>query len=134
MTSAVIGPSRLISVHVSRFGFQRDGDTTTLYILNLAFVDFLFCLIAAPIFPLHYFSRGWPLGPTACALSAMVRWMLSFVDWLSLALIAFSRYVLLSKPGLGKVMFKGKASGAPIALVWSLALSAMLPQVFEVRS
>jgi hypothetical protein len=41
-----------------RFGFQRDGDTTSLYILNLALCDFLFCALGSPLFVLHVIYRG----------------------------------------------------------------------------
>ena len=44
-----------------RFGFQRINDSTTLYILNLAFCDFLFCLVPAPIFALHLIYRDLPI-------------------------------------------------------------------------
>ena len=41
---------------------QRANDSTNLYILNLAFCDFLFCLVVAPLFMLHFVYKGWPLG------------------------------------------------------------------------
>ena len=44
---------------------QRANDSTNLYILNLAFCDFLFCLVVAPLFMLHFVYKGWPLGKAA---------------------------------------------------------------------
>lgn len=115
-----------------RFGFRRDGDTTTLYILNLALCDFLFCAVASPLFLLHEIYNGWPLGKTMCAISVMLRWGLAFADWLALSLIAFSRFVLLKWPRGGKVVFSGKAALLPIGLTWIAVLLALLPAAYEV--
>jgi hypothetical protein len=38
----------------------------TLFILNLAFADLLYCLTSLPFYVVHYFYRGWPLGDKAC--------------------------------------------------------------------
>ncbi len=80
-------------VHSSRFGFKRQGDCTTLYILNLALIDLLFCLVCSLQVSVEEFSveRGWDLGKTACLLVVFVRWALGWMDFLALALIAFSR-------------------------------------------
>ena len=86
---------------VIRFGFQREGESTTTFILNLALVDFLNCILALPAIPVHFFSRGWHFGRVSCAAAAMIRWFLCYADWLSLALISLSRYNLKRKLILG---------------------------------
>ena len=42
--------------------------------------------------------RGWPIGKTMCILAVTLRWMFSFTGYLQLALIAFSRFILLRSP------------------------------------
>lgn len=72
MREAKIGSARTMKVdigvpiaiihHPSVRTPQRANDSTNLYILNLAFCDFLFCLVVAPLFMVHYVYEGWPLG------------------------------------------------------------------------
>ncbi len=61
--------------------------------MNLACADFLYCIVVTPAHLLHYFSQGWPFSLALCTASVVIRWSLVFISWLSLALIAFSRYV-----------------------------------------
>ena len=113
---------------------QRINDSTTLYILNLAFCDFLFCLVPAPMFALHLIYRGWPFGKTMCAAAAILRWTITFVDYLSLSLIAFSRFFMLSHPRIGKVVFTGRLAQLPLAGTWILGIIAISPNLFGVST
>ena len=45
----------------------------TLFILNLAFADLLYCITSLPFYVIHYLFRGWPLGPQACYLFGLIR-------------------------------------------------------------
>ncbi len=97
-----------------RYGFQRPlGDATNVYILNLAFMDLVYCVICAVFYFIPFFARcrvlirhvvvvynavsdifslsGWPFGRRLCAVSAMIRYAAASGDWIALALIALSR-------------------------------------------
>ena len=52
------------------------------------------------------------LGKTLCIASVMMRWMATFVDHLLLSLIAFSRFILLRNPTLGKTLFDGQGGNS----------------------
>ncbi len=72
-----------------RFGFERDWrDPTTLFILNLALSDLLYCVINLPLYAVQFFSGRWPWGASSCVASAAFRYVNAFADWMSLALIA----------------------------------------------
>jgi hypothetical protein len=116
-----------------RFGFRRDGDTTTLYILNLALCDFLFCAMPAPLILMQEVYQGWPLSKTMCAVSVILRWGLAFADWQALSLIALSRFVLLKWPKRGKIIFSGKAALVTLGIAWLVVFLALLPMTIEVR-
>ncbi len=113
-----------------RFGFNSDGvgsgDCTATYILNLALTDFFFCLLGAPHYILVYAHAGWPLGRQLCVASAIARWSLALLDWLSLALIALSRYVRLSMPALDEAVFRGRSAAGPVAVIWVAAFGSVL--------
>jgi hypothetical protein len=77
-----------------KFGFSH-SETTSIYILNLAMWDFLFCALAAPSHVLHVIYHGWPFGETMCAMTAIIRYGITQAGWLALSLIAMSRCILL---------------------------------------
>ena len=64
----------------------------------------------------------------------MMRWMATFVDHLLLSLIAFSRFILLKSPSLGKRLFDGRAATVSLLIVWLLGVTAVLPNAFGVRN
>ena len=119
----------LLSVPYARnrrqFGFKRSDDSTIPYVLNLAFSDLLFCLVAIPTYTTHYIFKGWPFGNIMCIASVQLRWSVTFINHLSLALIAFSRFILLKYPTLGKKIFSGRAAKVPLLSVWVIVISGV---------
>ena len=69
-----------------------------------------------------------------CILSVAVRWMVSCVGYFQLSLIAFSRFILLKSPSLGKRLFDGRAAKVSLLIVWLLGVTAVLPNAFGVRN
>jgi hypothetical protein len=51
-----------------RLGFSREMDLTTLYILNLAILDFLFCAVATHFSVLHIVYQGGGHWDKPCVL------------------------------------------------------------------
>ena len=116
----------LLSVPFARnrrqFGFKRSDDSTIPYVLNLALTDLLFCLVAIPTYTTHYIFKGWPFGSIMCIATVQMRWSIIFLNHLSLALIAFSRFMLLKYPRIGKKIFSGQAAKVPLLSVWIIAI------------
>lgn len=108
-------------------------DSTTLFILNLAFSDLLYCTFNLPMYSMQFFMGWWPLGHTACVVSAAIRYVNAFADWLSLGFIALSRCVSLIKPALGEKIFAGKSGFSIIAGIWIYAVALILPTVTQVK-
>jgi hypothetical protein len=108
-----------------KFGFSR-SESTSLYILNLALCDFLFCAVAAPSSVLSVIYRGWPFGETMCAVAVMVRYGITAADWQALSLIALSQCVLLKWPGKGKAIFGGYSAMVVISISWLGIISFLL--------
>jgi hypothetical protein len=108
-----------------KFGFSCT-ESTSLYILNLASCDFLFCAVAAPSFVLSVIYRGWPFGETMCAVAVIVRYGMTAIDWQALALIALSKCALLKWPGKGKAIFGRYSAVVVIGLSWLSVISFLL--------
>jgi hypothetical protein len=115
-----------------RLGFNRDLEPTTLYMLNLALCDFLFCAVATPFSMLLIVYRGWPLGQRLCTFSAVFRMTMTGAGWVALSLLSFSRFVLLKWPKSGKILFSGKAAMVHIIIIWCIILLALLASSFLV--
>ena len=102
-----------------------------MYILNLALVDFLYCSCTLCVLGLHYFGGrgGWPLGDLACTFTVFLKVSVMFLDWLSLALITSSRYVLLCLSSERRSAFyaSGWMCAAPVCLVWGITLLVFVP-------
>ncbi|XP_037068751.1 protein trapped in endoderm-1-like [Pollicipes pollicipes] len=70
--------------------------TATVFILNLAVADLLYCLVNLPLYYLQYSRPSlWrdPAHGFACPLAGVLRYTNAAADWMSLAGIAFNRYV-----------------------------------------
>ena len=83
---------------------------------------------------MSFLCRGWPFGKTMCVVSAILRWTITIIDYLSLSLIAFSRFFVLSHPRVGKVIFTGRFAQLPLAGMWILGIIVISPNLFGVRA
>ena len=90
-------------------GFNRSPlKYTTIFIVNLAFADFLYCITSLPMYSytvslatvtvkqfeemLQYIQRGWPANHWSCFGFAAFRYVNAFAAWMALGFVAFSRY------------------------------------------
>ena len=51
-----------------RFGLHKQT-RSSIFVLNLAFADFVYCTFCLPISSTSYFTKGWVLGPVLCYIS-----------------------------------------------------------------
>ena len=74
-------------------GFHRTPlKYTTIFIVNLAFADFLYCVTSLPMYSATYLHRGWPYGDDwSCKGFAAFRYMNAYSAWMALGFVAFSR-------------------------------------------
>lgn len=107
--------------------------TTTIFILNLAFADLLYCAINLPLYAVQYLQQRWIFGPTVCYLTTAFRYINAFADWMCVAMIAVSRCITMAKPDLGERLFSGRSGKLVILLVWIYANMLMLPIYTHVR-
>ena len=70
--------------------------TTTVWILNLAFADLLYCLFYLSIFVV---TPSWIFGGTSCRFFAFFYTSAKLTAWMSVAMVAFNRCVIVSNLG-----------------------------------
>ena len=66
--------------------------TATVFILNLAVADLLYCLVNLPLYYSQYDNPDlWKNSTVGCQAAGLLRYTNAAADWMSLAGIAFNR-------------------------------------------
>nr|XP_004658084.1 neuropeptide Y receptor type 4-2 [Jaculus jaculus] len=104
---------------------KEKGNVTNLLIANLAFSDFLMCLICQPLTVIYTIMDHWIFGEVLCKMSTFIQCMSVTVSILSLVLVALERYQLIINPTGWKPGVSHAYLG--IAVVWIIACFISLP-------
>ena len=68
------------------------SSTATVFILNLAVADLLYCLVNLPLYYSQYDKPElWKRSPVGCRVAALLRYTVAAADWMTLAAIAVNR-------------------------------------------
>ena len=84
-----------LSAFCFRFNLHKTL-ATTVWILNLAFADLLYCLFYLSIFVV---TPSWIFGGTSCRFFAFFYTSAKLTAWMSVAMVAFNRCVMVSNLG-----------------------------------
>ena len=106
---------------------------STVFVLNLAFADLLYCAIHLPVYALNYFHHTWDWGFLLCYISASFRYITSYAEWMGIALVAISRYVLVTRNKYLNNIHVTKYQILLILSNWIYATILLLPTFFQVR-
>ena len=74
---------------------------TTVWILNLAFADLLYCLFYLSIFVV---TPSWIFGGTSCRFFAFFYTSAKLTAWMSVAMVALNRCIIVSNLGYSKFL------------------------------
>ena len=81
--------------------------STTIFVLNLAVADLLYCVVVIPLTALQFYEKGWKWGKYGCILSGIFKYGIMTAEWMSVALIALTKCINLIFPQIGKQFFSG---------------------------
>ena len=70
-----------------------------MFVLNLALVDLLYCVICMPSYVFAFLRTYWPFGQTYCQIVMALILVLAHANWFSLGLIAITRCLGLTRKG-----------------------------------
>ena len=84
------------------------------------------------MYAVQYLEMRWPFGFEACYVSTAFRYVVAFGDWMSVAIVAFSRYITIARSGLSDVLLSDLNGVIAIALVWIYAFSLIVPVLTRV--
>jgi hypothetical protein len=125
----------LIILHLkfSRHGLHRSYNTTTVFVLHLAFVDLCCCIILGPIYASMYFPDRWLWGATTCQMAYPIILFFTFIDWASLSFVALTRCINLMRPVLWTNFCDKKINVIlTISSIWVFGGLWILPDIIEV--
>ena len=92
------------------------------YILNLAIADLLYCTVNMPVLALQYLYHGWYRSKSLCLFFGSLLVVITYAEWMFLAIIALKKCVHLIKPRLGDLIFSGVTGSIILVLIWIYAL------------
>ena len=84
-----------------------------------------------PLYALQTFFRGWHWGQNLCTLVGALDYIISFAEWLSVAMIALTKCINLLKPKLGYKWFSGFRGILLILMIWIYANVMVIPIYLE---
>ena len=85
------------------------------------------------MYVLHYFHHTWDWGFLLCYISASFRYITSYAEWMGIALVAISRYVLVTRNKYLNNIHVTKYQILLILSNWIYATILLLPTFFQVR-
>ncbi|XP_008057325.1 neuropeptide Y receptor type 4 [Carlito syrichta] len=118
----VLGNLCLMCVTVRQ---KEKTNVTNLLIANLAFSDFLMCLICQPLTVIYTIMDYWIFGEALCKILVFIQCMSVTVSILSLVLVALERHQLIINPTGWKPSISQAYLG--IVLIWLIACFLSLP-------
>lgn len=104
---------------------KEKTNVTSLLIANLAFSDFLMCLLCQPLTVIYTIMDYWVFGEALCKLSAFIQCASVTVSILSLVLVALERHQLIIHPTGWKPSVPQAYLG--IVVIWVIATLLSLP-------
>ena len=93
---------------------------TTIFVLNLAFADLLYCSICLPFRAVQYIYQGWFWGDEICTFIGVFDIVISSIEFMSISLIALTKAINLLKPKFGQMWFSGFTGKFILAANWIL--------------
>ena len=114
-----------------RFGLQNCWSMNK-YILNLAIADFLYCTVNMPVLSLQYLSHGWFGSKKLCLFFGSFLFVITYAEWMFVAIIALKKCVHLIKPRLGDLIFSGVTGSMILVLIWIYSVLVVANLHFKV--
>lgn len=116
--------------------FPALWNSTTILMLHLSLCDFLYCTLGLPVFISVYYHGFLPHSETFCRLSSMVRNLIAYADFLTMAAIAVTRSLgfILNHYNFRRVfgnLFSPKMTCCVCILIWFLAFLILSPITFS---
>ncbi|XP_077117408.1 melatonin receptor type 1A-like [Ranitomeya variabilis] len=100
------------------------------FVVSLAVADLLVACYPYPLVLLAIFNRGWNMGHTHCLLSGLFMGLSVMSSVFNITGIAINRYVFVCHPSCYARLFSNTSTALYVGLVWTLALAAILPNLF----
>ncbi|XP_073424033.1 melatonin receptor type 1A-like [Dendrobates tinctorius] len=100
------------------------------FVVSLAVADLLVACYPFPMVLLAIFNRGWRMGHMHCLLSGLFMGLSVISSVFNITGIAINRYFFICHPSCYARLFSNTSTMLYVGLVWTLALAAILPNLF----
>ena len=86
-----------------------------------------------PVLALQYLYHGWYRSKSLCLFFGSLLVVITYAEWMFLAIIALKKCVHLIKPRLGDLIFSGVTGSIILVLIWIYALFVVGNLHFKVK-
>ncbi|CAI9572794.1 unnamed protein product [Staurois parvus] len=100
------------------------------FVVSLAVADLLVACYPFPLVLLAIFNRGWRMGHIHCQLSGFFMGLSLISSVFNITGIAVNRYCYICHRSYYSRLFSNTSTILYVGLVWTLALAAILPNLF----
>ncbi|XP_068957237.1 G-protein coupled receptor 84 [Petaurus breviceps papuanus] len=98
-----------------------------LLIANLTLADLIYCALLQPFSVDSYLYLRWRTGATFCRVFGFLLFATNSVSILTLCLIAFGRYLLITHPALFPRIFTAKGVALALVGTWAVGVASFAP-------
>ena len=106
---------------------MNEKSYTLAFVLNLAICDFLYCSSTLTIYGIQNLLQKPILSETMCIMDAILRTLVVYAEYFSIAMIAVARCM-----NLKDIKLKGIYVKTLLISVWSAAILILVPQMIHV--
>lgn len=96
--------------------------STTYFILNIAVIEFLSCLLVVPFSIGNLLDGAWPFGVLGCQVYAFIIFLLALVSIIQLAAVSVGKYLTITKSLSKESYFSKKQVVLVIVACWVYCL------------
>ncbi|KAK3549380.1 hypothetical protein QTP86_001245 [Hemibagrus guttatus] len=110
-------------------GVKMKKTVNTIWFLNLAIADLLFCLFIPFTMVEIFLERHWPYGDAMCKVLPMIADCNMFASIFTLSLLSLDRFIQIVKPVWARNSRTVRLAWICCALAWALAVLLSLPNM-----
>jgi len=114
-----------------RFKLEDNWKTSTVFILNLAAVDLVYCVVCLPSYIFAFNRTFWPFGHTWCQVTMALILVTAHANWFCLGLIALTRCLGLLRKNFWAQFCNWTNISLVFVAVWVWVIAINLPLYME---
>lgn len=129
---AVVGSVGNLTTVIALIKCRRVRNATTVFVINLAVADFIFCSVNLPLTAVRYANRKWTLGDEFCTVFPFIFYGNVAASLLFMTAITLNRFILINHYQWYDKIFGRINISLIIVFCWVGSFILLIPALFGV--